>query len=182
MSISGSSEGLFLLGDDLLRVVLSFLGVDMALPFACVSKSALRVTLLASGGELRTRKECFLETRDLCVYSREVGLWDKMVVDMSMRSVFCFCAEKGLLQGLPMGFWDTVSRVKARSALTNHHSTGRTSSVRLFCRDSNDTPNTTPPKTRFTITYRYVLSEALGTLMNQLVYGSLARLQWKGLE
>ncbi len=100
MSASCSPEGLFLLGDDLLRVVLSFLGVDMALPFACVSKSALRVTLLASGGEIRTRKDCFLETRDLCVYSREVGLWDKMVVDMSMRSVFLFCAEKGLLQSV----------------------------------------------------------------------------------
>ena len=100
MSAPDSLEGLFLLGDDVLRFVLSFLGVDMALPFACVSKSALRVTLLASGGELRTRKECFLETRDLCVYSREVGLWDKMVVDMSMESVFCFCAEKGLLQGV----------------------------------------------------------------------------------
>ena len=100
MSASVSPESLFLLGDDLLRFVLSFLGVDMALPFACVSKSALRVTLLASGGELRSRKDCFLETRDLCVYSREVGLWDKMVVDMSMRSVFLFCAEKGLLQGV----------------------------------------------------------------------------------
>jgi hypothetical protein len=100
MSASVSPESLFLLGDDLLRVVISFLGVDMALPFACVSKSALRVTLLASDGELRTRKECFFETRDLCVYSREVGLWDKMVVDMSMEWVFLFCAEKGLLQGV----------------------------------------------------------------------------------
>ena len=34
------------------------------------------------------------------MYSREVGLWDKMVVDMSMEWVFYFCAEKGLLQGV----------------------------------------------------------------------------------
>ena len=79
MITSCSSEGLFLLGDDLLRFVLSFLGVDMVLPFACVSKSAPRLMPIESLVEHFSRHKrmeepyLHLETRVRCVVNHHLG-------------------------------------------------------------------------------------------------------------
>jgi len=86
---------LFELPRDILREIVSFLGEEWALPFALSSKALLGVVREQSGGFLKTRTACFLQTTSLCVYGRDV-----MQINTKHLKVVNEAARYGLLEGV----------------------------------------------------------------------------------
>ena len=68
MSTQSSQGNLLFLADDLLRTLISFLGVDMASIRLCLEN-------WHQAGKSILKENIILQTRELYEYSREVGSW-----------------------------------------------------------------------------------------------------------